>query len=84
MYIKRIATRIVGVKPEFKDGIWQGIKADAEVRYENRVILYPDDGYNLQKNGKIFSSVWLKDGDSEDNYIETKIKEEENGSNIVD
>ncbi len=72
MYTKTITARITGVKSEFKDGTWQGIKADTEVRHENRVILYPDDGYDLQKNGERFSSVWLKDGDSPENYTEVE------------
>lgn len=35
-------------------------------------ILYPQEGYDLQRisDGEILGSIWLKDGDTEDNYIE--------------
>ena len=50
---------------------------DAEV-LETMDILNADDGYELIKNGEsIGNSVWLRDGDSQENYAEVEIVEPE-------
>lgn len=41
---------------------------------ETMDILYAEDGYELYHDGEnIGNSVWLKDGDTQDNYIEKEI-----------
>jgi len=48
-----------------------GFKPENVEITEERQVLYPADSYELQdKNGNIFSAVWLKDGDVQDNYVE--------------
>ena len=47
---------------------------------ETMNILNAKEGYNLVRksnNENIGSSIWLKSGDSENNYIETEVKDEE-------
>lgn len=53
-------------------GIWCGFKPEGAEITEEREVLYPAKGYELQRisDKEIVSSVWLKDGDSEENYIE--------------
>lgn len=69
-----------------KDGIvYVGgdVPTDATI-LETMDILNAEHGYDLIRKSddeNIGSSVWLKDSDSEDNYIEIKIKEEDNGAN---
>jgi hypothetical protein len=81
MYIQTIKARVSGVRSEFKDGIWQGIKAEDEATFEDRQILYPESGYELEKNGERFSCVWLKDGDSPENYTEVEAAPEPDEEN---
>lgn len=57
--------------------IYCGFKPDnAEVK-EERQILYPEKGYKLERKSdkKQFSSVWLKDGDVQENYKEEQKKD---------
>lgn len=59
--------------------IYCGFKPEnVEVKEEHKV-LYPAKGYELvrKSDGEKHTSVLLKDGDVEDNYIEIKIKEKE-------
>ena len=50
---------------------------DVEV-IEERQVLYPSEGYELQdKAGNSYSAVWLHDGDTENNYIEIPEQEDE-------
>lgn len=56
--------------------IYCGFKPEGVKVKEERQILYPTKGLKLQsKEGKILNSVWLKDGDTEENYIEIEVKE---------
>lgn len=57
--------------------IYCGFKPEGVEILEERQILYPKDGYELIKDGERFSCVWLKDGDSQENYEE--IEEDESG-----
>lgn len=56
-------------------GIWCGFRPEGAKIKEARPILYPEEGYLLEKDGETYSSVWLKDGDEEENYTEVKISE---------
>ena len=58
-------------------GIWCGFKPEGIKVEEELSILYPEEGYVLKhkESGEYFSSVILKDGNSEDNYIEEEEKE---------
>lgn len=55
--------------------IYCGFKPDNVEIIEERKVLYPTDGYELERNGERFSSVWLKDNDVQENYNEVKIVE---------
>ena len=53
------------------------VPTDAEV-LETLNILNADEGYELVRDGEsIGNSVWLKEGDSQDNYAEVEIVEPE-------
>ena len=60
-------------------GMWCGHKPDDVKVTEERIVLHPSEGYELESvvNQERFSAVWLKDGDCEDNYIEVETIEEE-------
>ena len=61
-------------------GLWCGFKPEGVEVSEERPILYPAKGYKLQnKDGKLLNSVWLKDGDSQDNYTEVEAPKKEKG-----
>lgn len=62
------------------NGVWCGFKPDGVVVTEERAVLYPKDGFELESivNKERFSAVWLKDGDCEDNYVEVEIIENNN------
>lgn len=58
--------------------IYCGFKPEnAEVK-EERQVLYPTKGYVLERksDGKQLHSVWLKDGDVQDNYREVEAQSE--------
>lgn len=56
--------------------IYCGFKPKGADVKEERQVLYPAKGYDLvDKNGVHHRSVWLKDGDVQDNYVEVKIPE---------
>lgn len=58
--------------------IYCGFKPKGAKVKEERQILYPIKDYKLQdKDGKRHSSVWLKDGDSQENYTEVESEEKE-------
>lgn len=58
--------------------IFCGFKPEGVEVIEERQVLYPAAGYELQdKAGNRFSAVWLKDGDVQENYIEVE-KEDDN------
>ena len=61
------------------NGIWCGFHPEDAIITEERPVLYPEQGKELQhkETGEKFSAVWLKDGDTQDNYIEVDIEEEE-------
>ena len=63
-----------------KDGVvyvGANVPTDAEV-IETMDILVADDGYELSLAGKsVGNSVWLRDGDSQENYAEVEIVEPE-------
>lgn len=58
--------------------IYCGFKPDGVEVLEEREVLYPAEGYELERitDKERLSSVWLKDGDVKENYIEVKAKEE--------
>ena len=49
-----------------------GFKPEGVEVIEERQVLYPTQGYMLEKDNEQFSSVWLKDGDTQGNYIEVE------------
>jgi hypothetical protein len=53
-------------------GIWCGFCPEEAVITEERNVLYPAEGYSLKRiaTGEILSAVWLKDGDTQENYEE--------------
>lgn len=61
--------------------IYCGFKPDGVTVLEERPVLYPDNGYTLVRkyDNQQVEPVWLKDGDSQDNYIEVKDAEPDIG-----
>lgn len=59
--------------------IYCGFKPDNVEVLEEREVLYPDEGYELERisDKERLSCVWLKDGDSQNNYVEVKLEETE-------
>lgn len=57
--------------------IYCGFKPDGVEVLEEREVLYPVEGYELVRisDKERLSSVWLKDGDVKENYIEVKANE---------
>ena len=55
-------------------GLWCGFKPEGVVVSEEREVLYPKEGYKLEKDSELFDCVWLKDGDIKENYKEVKIE----------
>lgn len=57
--------------------IYCGFKPDNVEVLEERKVLYPSDGYELEHKitKEHFDSVWLKDDDVQENYNEVKIVE---------
>ena len=53
-------------------GIWCGERPEDAVISEERLILFPDEGkiLRLKDTDITFPTVWLKDGDVEENYEE--------------
>lgn len=68
----RVKTTYVGIKDGIR-GIWCGSKPKGVEITEERKVLVPKAGYELEKNGERFSSVWLKDDDVKENYKEVEI-----------
>lgn len=72
-----VKTTYKGIREDGVKGIWCGFKPNNITVSEEIYILYPD-GDNQLKNkstGEILSSVILKEGISQDNFEEIKIKE---------
>ena len=60
-------------------GLWCGFKPDNAVITEERPVLYADEGYTLIRKSDfedVGSSVWIRDGDTADNYGEKEMKDE--------
>lgn len=53
-----------------------GLLPEGATIIEEMDILNADEGYELVKDGeRVGSSVWLKDGDTQDNYSEVEVEE---------
>lgn len=66
--------------------IYCGFKPEGVEVKEEREVLYPEKGYELERKSdkQQFSSVWLKDGDNEENYIEVKYDNSKRNHKITD
>lgn len=58
-------------------GMWCGFCPEGAVITEERQVLYPADGYMLKRiaTEEILPSVWLKDGDKQENYEEVEMQD---------
>ena len=58
-------------------GMWCGFYPEEAVITEERQVLYPADGYMLKRiaTEEVMSSVWLKDGDTQENYEEIEMQD---------
>ena len=67
-------------------GMWCGFKPEGAIITEERPVLYPESGYELEYivSKEHFSAVWLKDGDSQENYIEVPYEEHKVIPEIID
>lgn len=65
-----------------KGAIYCGFKPEGVEVIEERQVLYPASGYELERisDKEHFSCIWLKDGDVQENYTEV---EKEDDSDIV-
>jgi len=70
MYIK---TTYVGTK-DGVIGMWCGFLPEGVIVTEERNVLYPEEGHELQRksDGERLSAVWLHDGDVQENYFEVQ------------
>lgn len=60
-----------------ENGLYCGFKPkDVEIK-EERQVLRAAKGYKLKKDDKLYSSVWLKDGDVKENYTEVEAPKKE-------
>lgn len=58
-----------------------GIVPDGAEIIETLNILVADSGKELHRKSddkKVGTSIWLRDGDSQDNYVEVEIKDDDN------
>lgn len=67
-------------------GIWCGFKPEEAIIKEERPVLYPASGYELEhiETKEHFSAVWLKGDDIEENYIEVPYEEHASVEEIID
>ena len=67
-------------------GIWCGFKPEGAIITEERPVLYPEPDFELEhkETKERFSAVWLKDGDSQENYIEVPYEEHTPIPEIID
>lgn len=58
-------------------GIWCGFLPEGVEVTEERQVLYPEQNYSLRRIStlEVFSSVWLKDGDVQENYEEIPMED---------
>lgn len=59
-------------------GMWCGFCPEGAVIEEERQVLYPEVNYSLRKitTQEVFSAVWLKDGDKQENYEEIPMEQD--------
>lgn len=64
------------------NAIYCGFKPEGVKVKEKRFILYPSEGFVLERvsDKKQFHSIWLKDGDTEENYTEIEEKKEDDNN----
>lgn len=74
MYIK---TTYIGTLDGNK-GMWCGFLPEGVVVEEERQVLYPEQNYSLRRIAtlEVFSSVWLQDGDTQENYEEIPMEQD--------
>ena len=61
------------------NGFWCGFLPDGVVVTEERPILFAEDGYELERiadGENVGNSIWLHDGDTQENYREVPAQEE--------
>lgn len=60
-------------------GIWCGFKPEGAEITEERLVLYPANGFTLvnKETGEEAPAVWIKTEDGKDDWVEVKIKEPE-------
>ena len=71
-----------------KDGIIyvSGTVTEGATVLEEMNILNAEEGYDLKRISDeeiVGSSIWLRDGDSEENYIEVEAREDGNNSGVL-
>lgn len=72
-----IETTYVGTLDGNK-GMWCGFLPEGAVIEEERQVLYPEMGKSLRRiaTQEVFSSVWLQDGDTQENYEEIPMQDD--------
>lgn len=60
-------------------GMFCGFQPEGLVVEDVRQILFPEEGYELQKGSQRFKFVWLKDGDVQSNYTEVEVRHSDSG-----
>jgi len=74
MYIK---TTYIGTLDGNK-GMWCGFCPEGAAVEEERQVLYPEQNYSLRRIAtlEVFSSVWLQNGDTQENYEEIPMEQD--------
>ena len=67
-----IKTTYIGFDKNGIQGVWCGFKPDDVTITEERQVLYPAEGkiLHLKDTENNYKSVWLQNGDSQENYEE--------------
>lgn len=58
-----------------------GFKPEGVEVKEERQVLYPAEGYKLKKGDRLYSCVWLKNGDVQENYSEVEVENDDSKRN---
>lgn len=58
-------------------GIWCGFRPEGAIITEERQVLYPQEGFELERisDKERLSAVWLQNGDTQENYTEVEIED---------
>ena len=61
-------------------GMWCGFKPEGAIIEEERLVLYPVEGYELRNkiSGEIVSAVWLHSAEQQEDWEEVEVEDDNN------